>query len=72
MAFVLPGQDSSLWAAADMNVGCLAVPRLLVVDTDSLNPNIFSVMTKCAFVVLPGFVTLLLNTLLSLLSNKSS
>lgn len=40
MAFVLPGQDSSRWVAANMNVGCLAIPRLLVVDTDSLKPNI--------------------------------
>lgn len=40
MAFVLPGQDSSLWPAADMDIGCPAVPRLLAVDTDSLNPNI--------------------------------
>lgn len=40
-AFVPPGKYSSLWAAADMNVVCLAMPRLLVVQsTDSLNPNI--------------------------------
>lgn len=40
MAFVLPRKYSSLWAAADVNVVCLAVPRPLVVSTDSLNPNI--------------------------------
>lgn len=40
MASVLPGQRCSLWAVTDVNVGCPAVPILLVVGTDSLNPKI--------------------------------
>jgi hypothetical protein len=40
MTSVLPGQCCSLWAVADVNVGCPAVPTLLVVGTDSLNPKI--------------------------------